>query len=529
MKIFFKIFSLFKFQILFISSITLIIALGEILIFYFLAPFLGDGAKTLDYFDFFFPFDTSDNIFFVFITLISFVFILKNTLYFLVPELTKNIGIYFMKNIVRDTLVLNSRNTESRKEILGSLELVDSLSQVVRSSITVITNLFILLIMLPFGFYILPDGATLIASILLVSFIFLAYFSKIVIDRYGKIIAKNIGPRVSTFSKIIEANNEIVLNDFEEKFSNDYSKKDTKIRISGRNNTYISNFPRSFLDYLLLIFIAFTLMLSSNDLGVSSSLLLAYIIIAQRFMPYVQLCLTNYSRIRSHIKQSEKLFQNFDHLFESKQNLEQPSFAENINSINCDQIKMYFPDKKMINYESFEFKEGINVMTGPTGKGKTVLLDLIAGILKPSSGKIIFNKSHDSKFLNVNFFKDKVFYLRQNNLFLFDEVAEFTTNFRIDDDLSLSLGIEEFKNTKIQKLSGGQLQRLYISAAICSKKDIILLDEPSNNLNQDWIKVMVREIIKNNKSSILILTSHDEFLINEINNQSNSKSRIFKL
>ena len=92
---------------------------------------------------------------------------------------------------------------------------MDSLSQVIRSSITVITNLFILLLMLPFGFYILPDGATVIAFILLSAFIILAFISKLVIDQYGEIIAKNISPRISTFSKIIEANNEIVLNNFE--------------------------------------------------------------------------------------------------------------------------------------------------------------------------------------------------------------------------------------------------------------------------------------------------------------------------
>ena len=40
---------------------------------------------------------------------------------------------------------------------------------------------------------------------------------------------------------------------------------------------------------------------------------------------------------------------------------------------------------------------------------------------------------------------------------------------------------------------------------------------------------MVKEIIKKNNSSILILTSHDEFLINEIKNQTDSKSSIFKL
>tara|TARA_Y100000816_G_C26091610_1_gene576956 strand:- start:698 stop:2287 length:1590 start_codon:yes stop_codon:yes gene_type:complete len=529
MKIFFKIFSLFKLQILFISAITLTITLGEILIFYFLAPFLGEGAKTLDYFDVFFPFDTSDYIFLIFITLITFVFILKNVLYFIVPELTRNIGTYFINNIVRDTLVLNARNTESRKEILGSLELVDSLSQVIRSSITVITNLFILLLMLPFGFYILPDGATVIAFILLSAFIILAFISKLVIDQYGEIIAKNIGPRISTFSKIIEANNEIVLNNFEEEFKMDFSNKDSKIRKSGRNNTFISNLPRSFLDYLLLVFIALTLMSSSNGLDISTSLLLAYIIIAQRFMPYIQLSLTNYSRIRAHLKQSEKLFKNFDQIFKLEQNEEKSNLNEKIFSISCHDVEIHFQDKKIINYENYTFTSGINVLTGTSGKGKTVLMDIIAGIIKPTSGKLEFNYKLDSKFLKVHFFKDKVFYLRQSSLFLFEEISKFIENFKIHNDLIFSLGINEFKNTKIQKLSGGQLQRLYISAALSSNKDVILLDEPSNNLNQEWTKVMVNEMTKKISSPIFLVTSHDKFLTEEIKNQKNLESKIFKL
>ena len=144
---------------------------------------------------------------------------------------------------------------------------------------------------------------------------------------------------------------------------------------------------------------------------------------------------------------------------------------------------------------NLDIKKGQNLaILGRNGGGKSTLIKLILGFLKPSSGNIKF-------FIN----KDKLGYLPQirefDNTFpinIFDLIISGLTNKKnflnkfseLDKSKTINLmkefGILELKDKHINEVSGGQLQRALIARAIISEPELIFLDEPESFLDQEF-------------------------------------------
>ena len=172
---------------------------------------------------------------------------------------------------------------------------------------------------------------------------------------------------------------------------------------------------------------------------------------------------------------------------------------------------------------NFNFNSGVlNLISGPSGSGKTSLLNLIAGLEKPSSGSIILNdviQSDNDKFVepenrNVGFvFQDFALFPHLN----VKQNIEFSG--KGNEDLFNKLINRLFIVSKLTKypheLSGGQKQRVSIARALFSEPKILLIDEPISNQdknNKIEILEMISEFVKE-KEIICILVSHEEINI----------------
>lgn len=186
----------------------------------------------------------------------------------------------------------------------------------------------------------------------------------------------------------------------------------------------------------------------------------------------------------------------------------------------------YKKEEPLFNFPNIALKKGENLLIlGKSGIGKTTLLHLLAGLLKPVSGKIVIDEvdihaiSHSEldKFRGQNIglvFQKKhaiqslnVIENLQTRLFLSGKPIK---NIEIKFLLK-QLGISACKNSAINTLSEGQLQRLGIAMAVIHNPQLILADEPTSSLDDENCKAVIELLLKQTKltNANLIVITHD--------------------
>lgn len=167
---------------------------------------------------------------------------------------------------------------------------------------------------------------------------------------------------------------------------------------------------------------------------------------------------------------------------------------------------------------SCEFEGGkIYGITGANGSGKTMLLRLIAGLIKADSGCVYIDDKILKKDIdhpenigvlieNPNFWKR---YTGMETLKLLADIRKQAT----EDDIKNALvrvGLEPSDKRVVRKYSLGMRQKLGIAQAIMEKPDILLLDEPTNALDKKSVE-QVRKIIHEEaeRGAIVIIASHN--------------------
>ncbi|MFS0934650.1 ATP-binding cassette domain-containing protein [Enterococcus casseliflavus] len=151
-------------------------------------------------------------------------------------------------------------------------------------------------------------------------------------------------------------------------------------------------------------------------------------------------------------------------------------------------------------------------LVGPNGSGKSTFLKSIAGIVKPSKGKISFDSEEvtTSFFLNETILVDSL--TGYNHLSLLSD-----SNIKLSKKYIKALNAESFLSKKVKDFSLGMKQILILILTICSDSKIILLDEVLNGLDP-VNKMITIEILNNLKlKKIVFLSSH---LLDDIQNNA---------
>lgn len=154
---------------------------------------------------------------------------------------------------------------------------------------------------------------------------------------------------------------------------------------------------------------------------------------------------------------------------------------------------------------------------GPNGGGKTTLLKVLLGLIKPSDGLVKINKDvtlgyvpQFTKF-NTDFpitVEDVILTGRlPSKVKVFHRYSKGDLNLALD--IMKKIGIEEFRNRQIGKLSGGQKQKVLIARALLTEPKILLLDEPTASLDSTSKNEIYNLLKTINKNKTIIMVSHD--------------------
>ena len=194
-------------------------------------------------------------------------------------------------------------------------------------------------------------------------------------------------------------------------------------------------------------------------------------------------------------------------------------------------------------YDRLEVLKGINLrinkgeivsIMGPSGAGKTSLLQLIGTLEKPNSGSILIND------INPNTLKENDLAIFRNLeigfIFQFHNLLSEFTAFEnicipgyISNDkknvekkaleLIKILGLEHRKDHMPNELSGGEKQRVAVARALINSPAVILADEPTGNLDSENSKILHDLFIKLNKelNQTFIIVTHNKELANQTN------------
>jgi putative ABC transport system ATP-binding protein len=176
------------------------------------------------------------------------------------------------------------------------------------------------------------------------------------------------------------------------------------------------------------------------------------------------------------------------------------------------------------------FKGELLTIVGPSGSGKSSLLNVLGGILRPSAGIVLYNGIDITKLLEeelVAFRRKQIgFIFQEGNLLPFQtalENVENTLRFlgfsrserkRRSKELLKEVGLGHRLNHTPAKLSGGERQRVAIARALSGSPAIILADEPTGNLDQEMstqVLELFRELNKETGIAFLIVT-HDKLV-----------------
>ncbi len=161
-------------------------------------------------------------------------------------------------------------------------------------------------------------------------------------------------------------------------------------------------------------------------------------------------------------------------------------------------------------------KQDFLCIVGPNGSGKTTLLKCLLGEIKPTSGEIKYENDSEKtyvgylpQFTNLNpHFPASVYEIVSsgtlNQTGLFKKLPKDKINSALK-----TLRIENLANCSFSELSGGQRQKVLLARALVASKDILLLDEPSNNLDYSSKQEFYRTLTKLNRKLTIIMVTHD--------------------
>ena len=296
----------------------------------------------------------------------------------------------------------------------------------------------------------------------------------------------------------------------------------------------ISSSPRYFLEFVLITFIVMlviTAYLFGNNLKALVPTIGFIGMAALRLLPVIHGLSNSLVHLRHNRFAVGWLYTDLIKLKESPKSVWESSTKSTngeFHELVLDGIQYFYPESKMpaLDQISLRIQEGETVgFIGPSGAGKTTLVDLILGLLKPSKGSLLYNGEELKGSLSR--WQSQIAYLPQQ-VFLIDNtlrnnVALGINDNEIDDQLvheslnnaslqefvdTLPQGIETKLGERGVRLSGGQRQRVAIARAFYHGRNVLVMDEATSALDHETESEIVEEIKRLKGKKTIIVIAH---------------------
>lgn len=375
-----------------------------------------------------------------------------------------------------------------------------------------------------------------ITTLKIISFIVVIYILIIVLaapfTRYASEQAALQTTRaLQTLGEVLGSFAEIRINSRRAEVVSGYKKIDFQFRKAEAQSLFISQAPRYIIEPLVIIFLAIYIYLSVATLDDPSSLIfvLTTIVIAmQKLLPYAQQI---YSAIIG-LRVNKTIFEETTEMLAKNPFLNETQSAKTI-AINKT-LKVKDLSYKRISAEhaslelaAAEIKIGTwTVIIGETGSGKSTLVNILLGLLKPTDGVISIDGTDETIYGQESWFS-KVSFVDQRPFFPNVTIRQMVTGKLdqrdVDDELlqqvlstcilhdTINKNSEKLDfmiGENANRLSGGQRQRLAVARALYNQKPILLLDEATNALDEPTQNKLLTNLKFNFPQLTVIMVAH---------------------
>lgn len=193
-----------------------------------------------------------------------------------------------------------------------------------------------------------------------------------------------------------------------------------------------------------------------------------------------------------------------------------------ISGIRVTDISFHYRESEKLIFRNFSFnleKGKLYLIKGENGTGKSTLLNLILGIYRPDKGAVFYNEENMAALDILNLREKCISFCEQEPYLIKGTIRENLNGEKPDTKLldfveKLENGYETVVDSKASNLSGGQRQRIALARAFQKKADLYILDEPTNALDVQAIKILKEELLFRKDDSIIIIVSHDPKMAN---------------
>ncbi len=526
----------------FLSLITMMLELiGLGLIIPFIKSLMSDGADLtissyLNKFNLF-P-ETKNELILIFIIFISIIYTIK-TLYLtffsyaqtkLLADLRVNLSDKIYNIYLNKPYEFHLNHNSSK--LIRNIDEVSLVVALIQFIITASTEFIIFLGIASFVIWYEPLGAVII--ILFFGFFGFLFFNTIKqrVKKWGEMRQAhsglrlkflNEGFRLIKYAKILQKTKELI---------QIYTNNNKILNLCEIKQNFTDSLPRLWLEWLIVIaftLVIFVMIYIGRDIQYILPLIGLFVAAAFRIMPSLTRIMNCIQKIIYNRPALDTIYFEFEkneiNPVLKKINLPPLSFNDKI-SLKDIKFKYNHSNQYILKNLNLEINQGDTIgIVGESGKGKTTLINIILGLLKPTEGKITVDK--ENIFENLENWQKKIGYVSQD-IFLTDDTIKKNIAFGLNDDVIDKQKIQfSIKNSKLEefiknldnglstkigefgdRISGGQRQRIAIARAFYNNPEVLILDEFTNSLDNTTEEKIINELSSFKGKRTLIIIAH---------------------
>ena len=428
--------------------------------------------------------------------------------------------------------------------VLKSNEVIDAISTKVNSTINSVilpsiylVNSLLMIFVITIGLLFI-DYKTVLFFIITYSSIYIFLFKKTKtrLNLSSNIMAKNSSELIKLTQNGLGGIRDITIDRTQSTFIRLFKASNDSLRMSQSSTVFIGNSPKFVLEVSALVLVALVVIVKALEGGgftLIAPVLGVMALSVQKLLPLMQQIFSTLNSFRENIFALDEVIKRSKPIQNKLNYNEDIIFKKSISVIN---LTYKYPLKHNFVLQNINFnitkgsKFGI---VGKTGSGKSTLVDILLGLIKPDSGCVLIDEKNASLFNNESWF-NKIAHVPQD-IFLTDGDVNENIAFGVPyDEINFEKVIDAAKSACVHEfvicmedqyktrlgergvgISGGQKQRIGIARALYKNAEILFLDEATSALDSETEKSIMDLIVALDKDLTVICIAHR---INTLNN-----------